>query len=477
MELSRHTTFRFTLKPNQAQREALSRHVGASRFAFNQCLRFVIDGLEARKADPEVEVPWSGFDLINAFNRWKRSEAAGVDDAGRPGLPWRAEVLQHVFEEAAVDLGRALSSFSSGRKEGRRVGFPRFKKKSAPRQSFRIRSKRGSKGRASVRLGDEAPRTVTLPKLGSLRVIEDTRKLRRMIDKGRARILFATVSRRNGRWTLSVNVEATPRHDALRHSESRPDESPVGIDRGLKTFAVLADADGHEIDRIESPRPLRAALPKLRRASRSLSRKKKGSRNRERQRRKLSRTHERIRNLRRDFTHRTSSRLAKTHRHLVLEDLCTRGLMRTRMARSLADSAWAQFGSMLEYKVAWYGGALSTAHRFYPSTRRCSACGQVGERLPLSQRTFHCTFCGHEADRDTNAATCLAQWPHVAAKHAETQNACGEASAGERGNTHSWNWPQRSRKSFGSTPEEGGVDTSVPGLAPARLRGETVDTL
>jgi putative transposase len=126
---------------------------------------------------------------------------------------------------------------------------------------------------------------------------------------------------------------------------------------------------------------------------------------------------------------------------LVIEDLCTIGLMRTKLARSVADSAWALFAAMLTYKAKWYGAELSVADRFYPSTRRCSACGRVGEALELRQRTFHCSGCGHEADRDTNAAVNLANyptvvrsgtWSRVAAKHAETENAYGEGSAGGR---------------------------------------------
>jgi len=139
--------------------------------------------------------------------------------------------------------------------------------------------------------------------------------------------------------------------------------------------------------------------------------------------------------------HRESTRLARTHGHLVIEDLCTSGLMKTRLARSLADSAWAMFARMLTYKAAWLGATLTVAERFYPSTRRCSACGSIGEKLALSERTFHCSSCGHEADRDTNAAVNLARyptvvaqgpWSHVAAKRAETQNACGEGSSGAR---------------------------------------------
>jgi putative transposase len=215
----------------------------------------------------------------------------------------------------------------------------------------------------------------------------------------------------------------------------------VGIDRGLRTFAVVASESGGEAQHLEAPRPLRGAMRELRKKSKALSRKKGGSRNRHRARTVLAKTHARIAAVRRDFVHRASSRLAKNHGRLVIEDLCTMGLMKTKLARSVADSAWALFATMLAYKASWYGAVLTVADRFFPSTRRCSACGVIGEKLELSERTFHCSRCGHEADRDVNAAANLAsypkvvasgKWPQVAAKHAETLNACGEGSAGAR---------------------------------------------
>lgn len=435
--LTRHTTMRFTLQPTAAQEQNLWRHAGAARFGFNQALRLVKDGLEARKADSHVRVPWSGFDLINAFNRWKRSSAAGVDERGNPGLPWRGEVTQQVFEEAAVDLGRGLQSFSSRRKAGSRAaGFPRFKKRSDPRQSFRIRNKTTG-GKATIEIGSAGQvRSIRLPKIGVLVVRECTRKLRRMLRGERAKILFATISHHTGgRWIVCLNLEAAALHPALRHDGGGTSAAPVGIDRGLRTFAVLADATGRELERIDAPRPLRKELRRLRKLSRSVSRKKKGSQNRRRARMRLAGLHQRIGNVRRAFVHRESSRLAQTHGHLVLETLSTAGLMRTRMARSLADSAWAMFAQVLGYKLAWRGGRLTLADRFFPSTRRCSACGHVGEAVTLSERRFRCSSCRHEVDRDTNAAACLAQypgvqWPPVAAKQAETRNVCREESAG-----------------------------------------------
>jgi putative transposase len=229
----------------------------------------------------------------------------------------------------------------------------------------------------------------------------------------RARILFATVSHRvGGHWRVTLNVEAAEFHPEQRHQANHGGLT-VGIDRGLTTFAVVADRDGHELERIESPRPLRETLSRLRRQSRALSRKQRGSRNRYRARTRLSRVHERIANVRRDFVHRESTRLAKTHGHLVIEKLCTSGLIRTHLARAIADSAWSLSATLLAYKANWYGARLTLADRFYPSTRRCSACGTTGAEVPLGERVFRCSGCGHEADRDTNAAVCLAQYPEV----------------------------------------------------------------
>jgi putative transposase len=210
MAVGRFTAFGFTIDASAAQSVVLARHAGAARFGFNQCLAIVKQALDARQVDGSVTVPWSGFDLINAFNRGKRGEDAGrvivVDPHGSAtvqvtGLRWRTQVSAQVFEEAAVDLGRALTGYrDSGRgaRAGRRVGFPRFKRKTTCVPSFRLRQ-RTTGGRAGIRVGDAGPRTVTVPKIGVLRVREDTRRLRRMLTGGRAEIRFVTVSHRAGR--------------------------------------------------------------------------------------------------------------------------------------------------------------------------------------------------------------------------------------------------------------------------------------
>jgi len=151
--MSRYTTFKFCLDPTVEQHHVLARHAGASRFAFNQCLQIVKTALTHRKTGPSVDVPWTGFDLINTFNAWKKTESAGrvfavgtesTIDTVVTGLAWRDEVCQQVFEEAAVDLGKGLKAWSdsrSGKRKGKRIGFPRFKKKTGAVPSFRLRNK------------------------------------------------------------------------------------------------------------------------------------------------------------------------------------------------------------------------------------------------------------------------------------------------------------------------------------------------
>ncbi|NUR73817.1 MAG: IS200/IS605 family element transposase accessory protein TnpB [Hamadaea sp.] len=424
--MARFAAFRFTADASPSQLVVLGRHAGAARFAFNQCLAMVKDALDAKgkTADGSVKVPWTGFDLINAFNGWKRSAAGRVwvvDSSEQAtmhstGLRWRGEVCQQVFEEAAVDCGRALTAFADSRKgkrRGARVGFPRFKRKTATTGSFRIRNKTTA-GRAAIQVGDPVagPRTICLPKIGIVRVREDTRRLRRMLRNGRATIRYVTVSRHAGRWTISVTVEAADLHPARRHPAREDGQRGwVGVDRGLTALVVAADGTGREILRVEPPRPLRTGLPRLRRLSRRVSRARCGSKNRSRAVARLARCHRRIRDVRAHALHEVANRLVKTHDRLVLEDLNTAGMVRNRrLARSISDAGWAELARMIGYKQQWAGGQVITAGRWFASSKTCSRCSAILAVLPLAQRMFTCAACGHVADRDLNAAANLAVW-------------------------------------------------------------------
>jgi putative transposase len=439
----RHTTFRFALRPTPAQESALVRNAGASRFAYNQALKLVTDALSAMETDPSVVVPWSGFDLINAFNAWKKSEDAGRVFVVAPdgttikqvtGLAWRHQVAAQVFEEAVVDLGRGLAAYEqarAGHRKGPPVGFPRRKRKGRCRDSFRLRNRQGRSASFRIRVGDSHPRSVTLPTIGRIRVHDDTRRLRRLLRPAtqtdpltgrpivspRARILSATVSRHGSRWYVSFNVQAPDLHPQRRHlTRSAITGGFVGVDRGLTAFAVAATSVGSEVGRYTAPKPLTRRLRRLRRRHQALSRSRPRSRNREKAARRLSREYARITNLRRSFLHEVSGQLAKTHSKLAIEDLAVANLTRNkRLARAIGDAAWGEFGRQLRYKAAWFGAELVVCDRWLPSTRTCSRCGSIKQQMRLAERIFRCDRCGFAMDRDRNAAANLAAW----AEHAQ----------------------------------------------------------
>ena len=369
--------------------------------------------LTQHQTDPTVDTPWSGFDLINVFNAWKKSEDAGrvftVDADGVvenvvTGLQWRHEVCQQVFEEAAVDCGRALAAWSdsrSGSRKGARVDFPRFKKKTGVVPAFRLRNKHPRGRRAAISVGDNGHcRSVTLPAVGKIRVHDDTRRLRRMLAKDRGKILFATIAHRSGRWWVALNVLAADLHPAHHHVPRDLGDGGgwVGVDRGLLAFLIAANADGTEVARItEAPKALVAGLRRQRRLAKSLSRKQKGSQNRRDAAAKLARHHHHVANVRRHFLHQVSNELVQTHDRLVIENLNVSGMLTDHRLARISDAGWESSARLLGYKQAWRSGLIATADRWVPLERAMLAeCGldppRSGSRRPglhLCLRPLH----------------------------------------------------------------------------------------
>jgi putative transposase len=470
----RYTTFRFALDPTPAQEATLARHAGASRFAYNECLRFVTDALAVKRFDPSVKVPWSGYDLINSFNTWKKSEEAGrvfvVSGDGTvtkqvTGLAWRHTVCAQVFEEAAVDLGHALSAYSSGKqgtRAGRRVGFPCRKRKGRCRDSFRLRNKQQGESYL-LRVGEGHPRSVTLPKIGRVKVHDDTRAIRRLLrhksqgdPTARAKILFATIARRGSRWYVALNVRAPAFHAARCHGP-RPEHGHsrfVGVDRGLVAFAVAARSDGTEVGRWPANDPLRRRLRRLRRRSRAVSRTQQGSCNHRKAARQLAREHARIADARRTFLHEVSSQLVKNHARLAIEELAVDNLVRNnRLARAIGDAAWSELARQVAYKAGWFGTELVMCDRWHASSRICSRCGTKKEQMTLAERAFHCSACKLLIDRDCNAAANLAAWAeHAQAPDRQAGSRVTNASGGEGAG--------RCVDNGETSPEEGGTKAS-----------------
>jgi putative transposase len=175
-------------------------------------------------------------------------------------------------------------------------------------------------------------------------------------------------------------------------------DSEVGIDLGLTTFAVMSDGKV-----IESPKFLRHAERRLRKRQKALSRKEKGSNNRNKARVEVAKAHAKVADTRKDWAHKHSTRIIRDNQAVYVEDLCVKGLARTRVAKSVHDAGWGMFARMLEEKAARYGRTFGKVNRFFPSTQMCSVCGAVGGKKPLHVREWTCT-CGTLHDRDVNAA-------------------------------------------------------------------------
>jgi putative transposase len=423
--LSRAVTFQFTIDPNVEQRILLAKCAGARRFTVNHHLARVKANLDARSAKREVgetvepstpSLSWSGFSFINEFNAWKNGQCddSPVNNDGSCGLAWRHELPNDVFECASVDAARALENFSASRRgvrSGTPVGFPRFQAKGKVTPSFRLRN-RATPGTApssqSIRFSD--PSHLRLPKFGPVKLFGPTRKVRRMIDLGRFHVYSATLTQRADRWTVSLTGVAAELHQAER-SRSNRHVVPVGVDRGIVSLAVAADANGDPFDSFEGVKTLKQAHTSLKVANQALARTTPGSKGRQRARSRLAKRHRKVANTRRHLVHQASKSLVDRCQVLVLEDLNVAGMVRNRhLARSISDAAMGELSRQLLYKAKWHGVEVRVADRFFPSSKTCSGCGEVKGDLDLSTRTYSCGDCGLVIDRDLNAAINLARW-------------------------------------------------------------------
>jgi putative transposase len=293
-----------------------------------------------------------------------------------------------------------------------------------------------------------------------------------MLAKGRARILSATVSRHAGRWSVSLTVEAADLHPAARHPDppgTSADGGWVGVDRGLSAFVVAATTGGVQVLRVEDPpRPLRGAQSRLRRLSRQVSRKQRGSRNRAEAVARLARGHRRVRNIRQHFVHQVANALVKTHDRLALENLHIAGMLKNRhLSAAIADAGWGELARIIGYKQAWHGGQVTLVDRWFPSTKTCSTCHTMAATaVPLSVRVFHCDSCGHTADRDLNAAVNLAIWAenHAQVRDPEVRGPVINARRGDGADPHHSGAGETSPDEAGTPPpHQPGAKVRTPG--------------
>lgn len=416
--------YQFALDPTPVQADALTSHAGGARFAYNAMLAAVRANLDQRAAERSYGLgeddltrmmSWSFPSLRKEWNKRKHFVAVGADST-----PWWPKNSKEAYANACHDLSDALSNWHASRKgarNGPRVGFPRFKAKSRAVQTVSFTT-------GTIRIEPDRAH-ITLPRLGTIKTHETTRKLARRIEASTARILKATVRFQRGRWLVSFTCIV--RRETGRPPHVKPSAAIVGIDVGVKDLVVVADPAGNELRRDRAPRELKTAQRKLRSLQRKAARqrgpwdritrrKQEPSKGWECTQRAIRRAHARVVNLRRDRMQKLTTQLSQTHDVIGAETLAVKNMMAARgsrkrgLNRSLADAGLGELFRELDYKSGWYGSRIIKADRWFPSSKLCSGCGAVKAKLHLAERTYQCQGCGLKIDRDLNAAINLARY-------------------------------------------------------------------
>ena len=350
--------YRYRFYPTPGQAGLLNRTFGCVRYVYNRALA------ERSRAWTQEKKRVTFAQTCRMLTQWK----------AEPERAWLREVSNVALQQGLQHLQAAFVNFW-----GKRAGYPQFKskRKSGASATFTASGFRYRDGQLWL-----AKMTAPLDVRWS-----------RPLPEG-AEPSTVTVSRdAAGRWHISILVETTV-------ETLPPLDTAVGTDAGITSLLTLSTGE-----KIANPRHERRDRQRLAKAQRELSRKQKGSANREKARRKVARVHARIADRRADFLHKVTTRLVRENQALAVEDLSVRNMVKNRsLARAISDASWSEFRRMLEYKAGWHGRTVIAVDRFYPSSRTCSACGAITAKMPLSVREWECASCGAFHDRDVNAA-------------------------------------------------------------------------
>ncbi|WP_326777509.1 RNA-guided endonuclease InsQ/TnpB family protein [Streptomyces sp. NBC_01445] len=351
--------FKYRFYPTDAQAAELSRTFGCVRKVYNMA-------------------------LAARTEAWARQERVNYNQTSAMLTAWKkTEELAYLNEVSSVPLQQALRHLQGAFTHffGKRAKYPRFKSRKKSRKSAEYTT-------SAFRFRD-----------GELRLAKMSEPLNmvwsRPLPEGSSPSTVTVSQDAAGRWFVSLLCE----DPSVKHLPTK--DAAVGIDAGLDHLLTLST--GEKIANARHERRDRVALAK---AQRRLAKKAKGDgANRAKARRKVARIHARIADRRRDALHKITTRLVRENQTLVIEDLTVRNMVKNRkLARAISDAAWSQFRSMLEYKAAWYGREVITVDRFFPSSKLCSTCGALQDKMPLHVRTWTCDSCGTTHDRDVNAA-------------------------------------------------------------------------
>jgi len=352
-----HRGFRFRFYPNKEQELLLRKSLGSVRFVWN----YFLDKRQTLWRQENKGMTY--YDMAKELTQLKKEE----------NYSWLKEVSITALRYGLYGLDETYKKFFKGN-----CGYPNFKKKS---------------GRNSLNLDTSAFRF----KNGKLFIAKSKHPLKvvwhRQLPQDFVVNHIKISLEPSGKWYVSMNCE-DPSIQPLSESQNQ-----IGIDLGVSTFATTSNGD-----KIKSP-DLKKGYQKLKKLQRRLSKKQKGSKNKNKARIKVARQYEKITNIRRNFHHQVSRKLVNENQVIVLEDLKVSNMVKNRkLSRAISEQGWYQFRLFLEYKCNWYGRELVVINQWYPSSKTCSSCGSIQPKMPLDIREWTCPDCGVVHDRDVNAA-------------------------------------------------------------------------
>lgn len=347
------------LNPTKEQITQFEKACGCARFAYNWALNKWNEQYKVWKGNNTLPKPNANL-IKKEFNSIKEKE-----------FPWIYESPKDANQRSFFNLNKAFQKFFK-----KTAKYPTFKKK-FKKDSFYISNDKFSINEFEVQL----------PLIGKVDLKEKFR------FKGK--IQSATISRNSNKWFISLNVEIE------NYSKEKSIKNEIiGIDLGLKNFATCSDNTSYQ-----APKPLKHYSKKLKRAQIKLSKKQKGSNNRNKQRLKVAKIHYKIKCIRNDFLHKLSTKICSENQTIVLENLKVSNMLKNhKLAKSISDASWSEFKRQIEYKSQIYQNKIVIVGTFEPTSKVCSNCGCKKQDLKLHDRIFKCDDCGFQIDRDLNAS-------------------------------------------------------------------------
>lgn len=376
--------YKYRLYPTEEQKVLLAKHFGSSRFIYNYALDKKIKSYQTTKES------LSRFTLQKDIPKLKKLEETS----------WLKEVNSQSLQASLENLDKAFTKFFRDKK-----GFPKFKSKHNNRQSFSV---------PQNGIVNFETNTISLPKFKQPIKCRLHRKF-----EGNSKTITVSITP-TGKYFVSILVEANEKLPELKPID---ENKAIGIDLGIKTFAVLSNGE-----EIQNPKYLRNALKKIKKQQRKVSKKIKGSNNRKKAVKKLAILHEKVSNKRNDFLQKITTKLVFEHDTLCLETLKVSNMLKNhKLAQSLSDISISKFNQILEYKAKWNGTNVLRIGQFEPSSKMC-ICGIINKELKLSDRKWTCSSCGQTHNRDLLAANNIKRFAIIKNNTAGTVEfqACGD---------------------------------------------------